>query len=274
MPSFRRRSARAGVAVLGAALLVALASCSGPSAPAPSAPAPAGPVPPAVAAMLDGWQLTLPVPGSKGDAEIVKPATLTPPWLTADDSGHLVFWAPVNGVTTKNSEHARTELGRLENFAAGSGRHTMTASLTVAQVPTEVPEVIVGQIHGAADVSSVPFVMVFYDGGTVKAVVKQEQSGNAHTDVPLLDGVPVGAPFDYSITDGGDGTLTVTATYQGRTVSGSAPMPPAFAGATVRFQAGAYQQAPSGGAAAAPDDGARVTFSSIDVGTRAAPSSS
>ena len=200
------------MAVLGAALLVALASCSGPSAPAPSAPAPAGPVPPAVAAMLDGWQLTLPVPGSKGDAEIVKPATLTPPWLTADDGGNLVFWAPVNGVTTKNSEHARTELGRLENFAAGSGRHTMTASLTVAQVPTEVPEVIVGQIHGAADVSSVPFVMVFYDGGTVKAVVKQEQSGNAHTDVPLLDGVPVGAPFDYSITDGGDGTLTVTAT--------------------------------------------------------------
>jgi Alginate lyase len=274
MPSFRRRSARAGVAVLGAALLVALASCSGPSAPAPSAPAPAGPVPPAVAAMLDGWQLTLPVPGSKGDAEIVKPATLTPPWLTADDGGHLVFWAPVNGVTTKNSEHARTELGRLENFAAGSGRHTMTASLTVAQVPTEVPEVIVGQIHGAADISSVPFVMVYYDGGTVKAVVKQEQSGNAHTNVPLLDGVPVGAPFDYSITDGGDGTLTMTATYQGRTVSGSAPMPPAFAGATVRFQAGAYQQAPSGGAAAAPDDGARVTFSSIDVGTRAAPSSS
>jgi Alginate lyase len=274
MPSFRRRSARAGVAVLGAALLVALASCSGPSAPAPSAPAPAGPVPPAVAAMLDGWQLTLPVPGSKGDAEIVKPATLTPPWLTADDSGHLVFWAPVNGVTTKNSEHARTELGRLENFAAGSGRHTMTASLTVAQVPTEVPEVIVGQIHGAADISSVPFVMVFYDGGTVKAVVKQEQSGNSHTTVPLLDGVPVGAPFDYSITDGGDGTLTVTATYQGRTVSGSAPMPAAFAGATVRFQAGAYQQAPSGGAAAAADDGARVTFSAIDVGTGAAPSSS
>jgi hypothetical protein len=274
MPSFRRRSARAGVAALGAALLVALASCSGPSAPAPSAPAPAGPVPPAVAAMLDGWQLTLPVPGSKGDAEIVKPATLTPPWLTADDGGHLVFWAPVNGVTTKNSEHARTELGRLENFAAGSGRHTMTASLTVAQVPTEVPEVIVGQIHGAADISSVPFVMVFYDGGTVKAVVKQEQSGNAHTNVPLLDGVPVGAPFDYSITDGGDGTLTMTATYQGRTVTGSAPMPTAFAGATVRFQAGAYQQAPSGGDAAAPDDGARVTFSSIDVGTGAAPSSS
>ncbi len=86
--------------------------------------------------------------------------------------------------------------------------------------------------------------------------------------------MPVGAPFDYSITDGGDGTLTVTATYQGQTVSGSAPVPAAFAGATVRFQAGAYQQAPSAGNTAAPDDGARVTFSAINVGTGAAPSAS
>ena len=274
MPSFHRRTARAGVPVLGAALLVALASCAGPSAPTPAAPTPAAPVPPAVAAMLDGWQLTLPVPGSKGDAEIVKPAAVSPPWLTADGSGHLVFFAPVNGVTTKNSEHARTELVRLENFAAGQGPHTLTASVTVAQVPTQVPKVIIGQIHGAEDISSVPFVMLYYDNGAVKAVVKQEQSGNAHTDIPLLASVPVGAPFDYSITDGGDGTLTVTATYQGQTVSGSAPVPAAFAGATVRFQAGAYQQAPSAGNTAAPDDGARVTFSSINVGTGAAPSAS
>jgi hypothetical protein len=274
MQSFRRRSVRAGTPVLGAALLVALASCAGPSSPEPSAPASAAPVPPAVAAMLAGWQLTLPVPGSKGDAETLKPATVTPPWLTADGSGHLVFWAPVNGVTTKNSEHTRTELDRLENFTAGTERHTMTASVTVGQVPSEVPKVIVGQIHGAADISSVPFVMMFYDDGAVKAVVKQEQSGNAHTDVPLLEGVPVGAPFDYSITDGGDGSITVTATYQGRTGSGTAPVPAAFAGATVRFQAGAYQQAPSGSGTAAADDGARVTFSSIDVGTGAAPSAS
>ena len=133
---------------------------------------------------------------------------------------------------------------------------------------------IIGQIHGAEDISSVPFVMLYYDTGAVKAVVKQEQSGNAHTNIPLLPSVPVGAPFDYSITDGGDGTLTVTATYQGQTVSGSAPVPAAFAGATVRFQAGAYQQAPSAGNTAAPDDGARVTFSAITVGTGAAPSAS
>jgi len=270
MPSFFRRSAWAAFP----ALLLAVASCGGPSVPAPSAPTAAAPAPPAVAAMLAGWKLTLPVPGSKGGAEIVEPATLSPPWLTADSSDHLVFWAPVNGVTTKTSEHARTELDRLENFAAATtGPHTLTASITVGQVPTEVPAVIVGQIHGAGDISSVPFVMMFYDNGAVKAVVKQEQSGDAHTDLPLLPDVPLGAPFDYSITDGGDGNLTVTATFQGQTQTATTPVPAAFSGASVRFQAGAYQQAPSAGNTAAADDGARVTFSAIDVGTGAAPSS-
>ena len=268
MPSFFRRSAWAVVPVL----LLAVTSCGGPSAP--SAPTAAAPVPPAVAAMLDGWELTLPVAGAKGDAEVVNPARVSAPWLTVSGDD-LVFWAPVNGVTTKTSEHARTELDRLENFAAATtGPHTLTASVTVGQVPTAVPAVIVGQIHGAGDISSVPFVMMFYDNGAVKAVVKQEQSGDAHTDLPLLPAVPLGSPFEYSITDGGDGNLTVTATFQAQTQSASTPVPAAFSGASVRFQAGAYQQAPSAGNTAAADDGARVTFSAIDVGTGAAPTGS
>ena len=39
-------------------------------------------------------------------------------------------------------------------------------------------------------------------------------------------------------------------------------MPPAFSGATVRFQVGAYQQAESE-EKASTDDGARVTFTKI-----------
>ena len=109
--------------------------------------------------------------------------------------------------------------------------------------------------------------MLFYSGGKVRAVVKQERDGEAHTDVPLLSDVPLGTPFDYTVTDGGDGTVAVTATVNGRTATGSAPVPAAFSGATVRFQAGAYQQAPS--SQTAPDDeGARVTFTSITVGPR------
>jgi hypothetical protein len=227
---------------------------------------------PEPSASLAGWQLTLPVPGKKGGAQIVDPAAVSPPWLTTDPSGGLVFWAPVRGVTTKNSEHTRTELDQLDTFAVGSGGRTLTASLTVTQLPAAVPEVIVGQIHGAkdgsTDISSVPFVMLFYANGTVRAVVKQQRSGQAHTDIPLLTDVALGTPFDYTITDGGDGTIGVTATANGRTARGEAPVPAAFAGATVRFQAGAYQQAPS--SEAAPEsEGARVTFAAITVGPKA-----
>lgn len=240
----------------GAAL--ALTACTQHEAATPHPAAP----------LLDGWQLTLPVPGSKGDAQIVKPAAVSPPWLTTDAAGALVFWAPVRGVTTKHSEHARTELDRLETFAAGSGSRTLSASVTVTQLPTAVPEVIVGQIHGADDISSVPFVMLFYANGTLRAVVKQDRAGAAHTDVPLLSDVPLGTPFDYTITDNGDGTVTVTTTAGAHTATGSAPVPAAFSGATVRFQVGAYQQAPS--SETAPEsDGARVAFTAVSVGPKA-----
>jgi hypothetical protein len=239
-----------------ALLVLSLLACSGPTPAPPPAPAPD--------ARLAGWQLTLPVANTAGNAQVVAPARVSPPWLTTDDTGNLVFWAPVNGATTAHSAHARTELDRVDGFAAGSGPHTLTATVAVSQVPTEVPAVIVGQIHGAGAISAVPYVMLFYDGGAVRAVVKQATSGNAHTNLPLLPDVPLGAAFGYSLRDNGDGSLTVTATYQGRTETASTPVPAAFAGAPVRFQAGAYQQAPSSGSAA-PDDGARVTFSAVTV---------
>lgn len=259
------------VTLLAAAL--ATTSCADRPAPAPP-PAPGGPVPPGAAAMLAGWKLTLPEPNAKGGVAQVDPAAPTPPWLTADAQGHLVFFAPVAGVTTKNSEHARTELNRLENFAAGSGLRTLSASVVVSQVPTEVPRVVIGQLHGADDISAASFVLLYYDGGVLRASVKKGTEGSAQTNLPLLSDVPLGAPFDYTITDGGDGTVTVTVTYRGRTVSASAPVPPAFAGRTVRFQAGAYQQAPTKGSTAAPDDGARVTFSALQAGTAAPPRAS
>ena len=255
--------------MLVAALLVVLASCAGPSAPAP--PAPAAPVPPAVAAMLDGWELTLPVAGSKGDAEIVSPATVSPPWLTADSSDHLVFWAPVNGVTTKNSEHARTELDRLENFTAGSGPQTLTASVTVAQVPTEVPEVIIGQIHGAGDISSIPFVMMFYDDGAVKAVVKQEQSGDAHTDVPLLPAVPLGRRSTTRSPTSATARSPSPPPTRGRRCRAAPRCRRRSRGRRCGSRRGPTSRRPSAGDTAAADDGARVTFSAISVGTGAAP---
>jgi hypothetical protein len=194
----------------------------------------------------------------------VDPAQVVPPFLTAD-GGALVFWAPVAGATTRNSDHARTELNSLTTFAAGSGRHALAATVAVNQVPSEGKEVILAQIHGADDLRAVPFVMLRWADGALRVVVKQERSGSAARSYPLTSDVPLGARFDIAMVDNGDGTLTFTANFQGDAPEVTAPLPAAFAGAPVRFQAGAYQQAVSPGTTAGPDEGARVTFSALTV---------
>lgn len=216
---------------------------------------------------LSGWKLTLPVVSKKGDAADVNPAAPSPPWMIADGDGGVTLWAPVAGSTTPNSSHTRTELDNLSSFSAGVGRHILTATVVVTQLPTEKPDVIVGQIHGADALSSIPFVMLHDEGGAIVVVVKQKQSGPDGNQYPLLDNVPLGTPFRYTISDNGDGSLTFTATSGGRTATVNAPVPAAFSEDSVRFQAGDYQQANSKGAVAAPDDGARVTFHELTVGT-------
>jgi hypothetical protein len=173
-----------------------------------------------------------------------------------------VFFAPVDGAKTKNSDHTRTELVDLNTFTAGSGRHALRASITVSQVPADTRDVIIGQIHGADAIKSVPFVMLHYDRGAVTVVVKQQQSGAAAQQLTLLSDVALGARFDYGLTDNGDGSLTFTADDGPRHTSLNAPLPAAFSGTSVRFQAGAYQQGLDGQGTAA-GDGARLTFSAL-----------
>ena len=91
------------------------------------------------------------------------------------------------GASTPNSEHPRTELNSLTNFAAGtSGRRTLAASVAVSQVPAAGGEVIIGQIHGAENISSVLFVMLRYRAGQVWVVLKKELSGSGADKFPLL----------------------------------------------------------------------------------------
>ncbi len=251
-------AAPASLLILAAAMCAActVSSIQGAPSTAPSTSAAGGSV------SLTGWQLTLPLAGKHGTAAIVNPAALSPPWLSTDDSGALVFFAPVDGAKTKNSDHARTELVDLNTFTAGSGRHTLSASTTVSQVPADTHDVIIGQIHGADTIKAVPFVMLHYDAGTITVVVKQQQSGPPAQQLTLLSGVALGARFDYGITDNGEGSLTFTADDGPRHASMNAPIPAAFHGATVRFQAGAYQQGLAG-RGTVKDDGARLTFSAL-----------
>jgi alginate lyase len=249
---------------LALVVLLCAAGCGVTGTPHPAPGTAAAPAVPTGPVRLAGWKLTLPVAGRKGDAATVNPAAISPPWLVADGSGGFTMWAPVAGVTTPNSGHARTELDSLSPFLAGVGKHVLTASVTVAQLPRAKPDVIIGQIHGSDAISAVPFVMLHDDNGKIDVVVKQQQSGTDATTVPLLERVPLGSPFTFSITADGE-SLAFTATVDARTGAGSAAVPAAFNGAPVRFQVGDYQQADSANGGAA-DDGARVTLHALGVG--------
>jgi hypothetical protein len=246
----RALSITAAVVVLGGALLWLFLAVLLPASPTSSA------------IDLQGWKLTLPTEGKNGNAASVDPAAVTDPWLTAGPDGSLTFWAPAAGATTENSEHPRTELISLNDFSAGTdGEHSLTASLAVSQVPADSKDIIIGQIHGSDDIKSVPYVMLHYRDGDIEAVVKQEQKGDAKQSVPLLSGVPLNERFDFTITDTGDGSMTLSASYDGNTQQATVQVPAAFNGETVRFQVGDYQQADS---AEGGDDGGRVTFYAID----------
>jgi hypothetical protein len=257
------------VVLLGGGLWVGLANSGGgerpPSGAAPSAPPPPVAAPPSGPGVLGGidlsnWKLTIPVENDDGNATTVQPVALAQPWLSENPTGGLMFWAPSSGATTKHSDHPRTELNSLTNFKAGQGVHTLSASVTLLQVPQDGQGIIMGQIHGADDISSVPYVMLRYQENKVIVVVKQVQDGNDHINYPLLDNVPLNARFDFTIIDLGNGNLGFTGILGGQTQNLTVPIPTEFKGATVRFQAGDYQQAddPAGG-----QDGGRVILHTL-----------
>lgn len=226
---------------------------------APSAPPVSGPI------ALAGWKLTLPVDSSgslSGSAKQLSAAAITEPWLTRNADGSLTFWAPSSGAKTANSEHARTELVSTNDWMFGSGVHTLSATVSVSQVPQSNPDVCVGQVHGGGSIKSIPFVMLHYRDGNIVVIVKQVLHGSASQSITLLTGVPLNGTFSYTITDNGDGTLGLSATYNGQTEKATAQVVPEFMGTDQRFQAGDYQQATSGLSAS---DGGRVTFYALSA---------
>jgi hypothetical protein len=209
---------------------------------------------------LAGWKLTIPEASAKGSAVNITPAVNRAPWLGRDGNGGLKFWAPVAGETTPNSKHARTELDSLHNFTAGQGHNVLSGNLTLSQAPKDGGDVIVGQLHGAEDISSSSFVMLHWDNGTLRAAVKQVLKGPTSNSYPLLTGVPLGSTFSYTISDLGNGNVTISVNWNGKSGSKTVPIPSVFRGQTVRFQAGAYQQ---GETSSGSTDGARLTFHSL-----------
>src|SRR5882757_3415946 len=231
----RSSSARARAWRLGAVLAVALATTTVVTvASGALAAQPALVVQPAATVSLSGWKLTLPVNSSgaqSGAAATVNPAAVTPPWLVRNSTGTLTFWAPTKGATTPNSLHPRTELVRTTDFTAGSGSHTLSADVTVQQLPAGSNDIIIGQIHGSGDNSSVPLLMLHYASGTVSVVVRTNPVVAGTTTATLLTGVPLNSAFSFHvIANGASLTSDVTFTSTGATATKTISLNSSFSG--------------------------------------------
>lgn len=225
---------------------------------------------------LAQWQLILPVSSSGAssgtDAAVEHPAGLDSPWLTRQSNGSLLFWAPAAGATTGHSLHARTELDFLSAFTAGSGDHSLTATVVAEQLPTQSHDIVIGQLHGSGSTySAAPFVELEFNGSKLTAAVESKPklqgsltapNGEVTSTYTVLTGLALGDPVAYTITADGD-ELTFTAELYSRSGakeengSVSVAIPSAWKGVPVNFDAGDYEQ---DDASAAPSGGGKIAF--------------
>lgn len=198
---------------------------------------------------LTNWKITLPIPDKKGKALEEKKLKGYESQYFYDQNGAMVFWAPVEGSTTKNSKYPRSELREREdgkdakwNLARGG---TMTATLRIDQVPQDKDgdpgKLVIGQIHGEDD----ELIRLYWDNGTV--YFKNDISGKDGKEhlFRLRDAagntprVSMGETFAYKIDARGD-QLAVTIYADGQEYHSVTAINPVWQKDTLYFKAGVY----------------------------------
>jgi hypothetical protein len=208
---------------------------------------------------LRDWELTLPVNTKghlSGKAAVKRPAKLSPPWLTRQSDGGLLFWAPAGGATTPHSLHSRTELVSMRHFAAGEPGHELRASVVVKRLPSVSQTVIIGQVHGEGTYSAAAFMFLEIRSDSLRLSVESKPKpkgslgpadGEVTTHYSLLKHVALDREFTYVIATTQD-SVSVTTRFgsaahpKGSAVSVSVPVPADWLGDAVRFSAGDYEQ--------------------------------
>jgi len=214
---------------------------------------------------LSVWELQEPV-GSPGNPTTISSSRLQGSngyqdsyFYTDKSDGAMTFWAPEKGVTTANSDYARSELremnsnGTPANWALG-GTNKLNATLRVVSVTSHVT---VGQIHlGTGGSSTKPLLeLYYYADGDIKVGIENSPSGG---QTPYTVGhVAVGKTWTYMIGESGAHTLNLT--INGTTTHYT--IPSSFNPYKVYFKAGSYNQSSSD----STTKGARVAFYSLTV---------
>ncbi|MFF4896340.1 polysaccharide lyase family 7 protein [Streptomyces sp. NPDC001068] len=214
---------------------------------------------------LSIWQLQEPV-GSPGSPTTISSSRLQGAngyqdayFYTDARDGAMTFWAPEKGVTTPNSNYARSELREMNRDGSAanwslSGSHRMSATLRVVSVTKNV---CVGQIHlGTGGSSTKPLLELYYhsDGDIVLGTENSPSGGQTtHT----VGHVSIGKTWTYTIAVSGGNTIDLT-------VNGTTShyaIPSSFNPYKQYFKAGSYNQSSSD----STTNGARVAFYGLTV---------
>lgn len=214
---------------------------------------------------LSVWELQLPT-GSPGSPTTIPPSQLegasgysNPAYFWSDKvDGSMTFWDPESGVTTPNSNYARSELREMNSNGSAadwalSGTHTLSATLRVVSVTSNV---CVGQIHlGTGGSSTKPLLELYYhSNGDV--VLGLENSPDGGQTTHTLTNVPLGTQFSYVLQISG-GKIHVTVNGSTTTYS----IASGFNAYHQYFKAGDYNQSSS----SSTSKGAKVKFYSLTV---------
>lgn len=191
---------------------------------------------------LHNWYLGLPTGEGGSAGSVYQPALDTYSsqffQLNAAKDG-VVFKAPVEGDTTSNSSHTRSELretsaqGKLPwGWPAGSGRHVLTATESIDHLPGGNGKLSFAQIHGPGSVWYLILMATGTGNGTARLTVKDE-TGRADGRV-IAENYKLGTRFNL-VVSAIDGKVTIS--YNGtQVVTTDSDMDDSY------FKIGAYNQ--------------------------------
>jgi hypothetical protein len=214
---------------------------------------------------LSVWELQLPI-GSPGSPTTIPSSQLqgasgysNPSYFWTDkNDGSMTFWDPESGVTTPNSDYARTELREMNADGSAAdwpiaGTHKLSATLRVVSVTSSV---CVGQVHlGTGGSSTKPLLELYYapSGAITLGTENSPDGGQTRHSV---GSVPLGTQWSYVIAiSGGAIHLTINGT------TTTYAIPSSFDAYHQYFKAGDYNQSSS----SSTTNGAKVKFYALTV---------